>query len=37
MTDNQLNIQRNRILSLIRLRPECKVLPVRVDFEAPHR
>ena len=37
MTDNQVATQNSKILSLIRLKAECKIAPVRVDFEAPHR
>ena len=37
MTDSQQTSQNLKIFSLVRLRPECKVPPVRVDFSTPHR
>lgn len=37
MADNRLSSMPSNILSLIRLKPDCKLAPLRVDFEAPHR
>lgn len=37
MTDNQATNQTMKIFSLIRLKPECKIPPIRVDFEAPFK
>jgi hypothetical protein len=36
MTDNQVLAQNLKIFSLIRLKADCKILPVRVDFAPPH-
>lgn len=36
MTDNQTTPKLLKIFSLYRLKPECKILPVRVDFASPH-
>jgi len=37
MADKATTKHNLKILSLIRLKAECKIAPVRVDFEAPHR
>ena len=37
MTDNHQMAQNLKMFSLIRLKPECKITPVRADFSAPFR
>lgn len=37
MTDNQAINQNMKIFSLIRLKADCKIAPIRVDFEAPFK
>jgi len=37
MTDKSEAHQTLNILSLIRLKPECKIMPTRVDFSSPNK
>jgi hypothetical protein len=36
MTDKDAVFKNSKIFSLIRLKADCKVAPVRVDFTPPH-